>query len=117
MAPYNLSNGICTLYQTADQGDPEVFAKEHILQVLSVKKVDPKNPAASDRYRLIISDGIHFIQAMLATQHNNLVTSKAIDKNVVVAVDKCSCNIVQGKRLVFELHLSFKRCIFTTFLV
>jgi hypothetical protein len=49
-------------------------------QVLDVKKIQP-NPGqtvAAERYRLVISDGTHYLQAMLATQLNHLVTSNAV---------------------------------------
>ena len=45
------------------------------LQLIDVKKIQPQNAnaMASDRYRLVISDGTYMMQAMLATQLNNMM--------------------------------------------
>ena len=43
------------------------------LQLIDVKRIPASAPQGSDRYRLIISDGVFFMQAMLATQLNGLV--------------------------------------------
>jgi hypothetical protein len=45
------------------------------LQLIDVKKIQPANPhaMASDRYRLVISDGTQLMQAMLATNLNSMM--------------------------------------------
>ena len=45
------------------------------LQLIDVKKIQPANPhaMASDRYRLVISDGQQLMQAMLATNLNTMM--------------------------------------------
>ena len=47
------------------------------LQLIDVKKIQPANPhaMASDRYRLVISDGTQLMQAMLATNLNSMMDS------------------------------------------
>ena len=62
-----------------------------------------------DRYRVIISDGVHFIQAMLATQLNDLVRTNAIGKHTVVVVEKATCNYVQAKRYAYLDAILWKR--------
>jgi replication factor A1 len=47
-----------------------------------------------------VSDGEHFIQAMLATQLNSLVKDETIKKNSIINVTKMTCNFVQDKRCV-----------------
>ena len=42
---------------------------------------------------------------MLATQLNDLVTSKEIEVKAVVQLDKYICNIIQETRLVWKVHL------------
>jgi hypothetical protein len=49
---------------------------------------------------LILSDGIHFIQAMLATQINRLVTENLVDKLSVIRLDNYACNVVQNRKCV-----------------
>lgn len=50
-----------------------------------------------------MSDGIHFIQAMLATQLNSMVHDETIRKHTVVVIEKLSCNNVQEKRYASRL--------------
>ncbi len=76
------------------------------VQVLDVKKIQP-NPGqamASERFRLIISDGVNFQQAMLATQLNGLVTSNQIAPNCLIALQEFICNDVQNKKIVIILR-------------
>ncbi|WWC62468.1 uncharacterized protein I303_105064 [Kwoniella dejecticola CBS 10117] len=97
-----LTAGFCELvFNSADA--PEGVTP--ILQVLSVKKINAPGATGQDRYRLILSDGKHFIQAMIATQLNNLVDSKELDKNVVIKLTGYVTNAVQGRKLVIILNL------------
>ncbi len=64
-----------------------------VLQVMDVKQIGaagaPAAPAA-ERFRLIVSDGEHYQQAMLATQLNDLVKRGDVSKNCVVRVEECA---------------------------
>ncbi|KAF9454623.1 replication factor-a protein, partial [Macrolepiota fuliginosa MF-IS2] len=100
MSSFQLTSGSCMQLQVSSY-DEESYAKEHVIQFLSVKKVGTGN----DRYRLIISDGGHFIQAMLATQCNALVESEEIKRFSVAVIEKATCNTVQDKRLVILLSV------------
>lgn len=85
-----------------------VFNEEHILQFVSIKKVNPPTAGSgntADRFRIILSDGQHFFQAMLATQLNHLVHNEEVTKNTIAVVDKMSGNFVQGKRLLIVMGL------------
>ena len=76
----------------------------YTVQILSIKKVTTpasRSTGAVDRFRVIISDGVHFAQAMLATQLNRLVLENHILRNTVVTIDKFTCNFVNEKRHVF----------------
>lgn len=97
MNEYRLSVGCCEDMQNASNIDDDVFLREHVVQFLSVKKVNATG-GAGDRYRLIISDGKYYIQAMLATQCNSLVETDQIKKFSVAAIERASSNTVQGKR-------------------
>ncbi|KXN82854.1 Replication factor A protein 1 [Leucoagaricus sp. SymC.cos] len=97
---FKLTPGCCTFLHDSP-ADGSLIEGEFTVQFLSVKKVG----SAADRYRLIISDGEHFVQAMLATQCNGLVESDEIKKFTVATVDRASCNYVQQKRLVILLSV------------
>lgn len=103
-----LTGGICKRLNEANADDQSLFNSEHTVQFLSIKKVTPttSNTSASvDRYRIIISDGTHFLQAMLATQLNHLVDENAIGKNTIAVIEKLTCNFVQEKRCVVSSQL------------
>jgi replication factor A1 len=93
-----LTAGSVNRLHNADPTDEDLFSMPHTLQVLSIKKVGAVSTGSVDRYRIIISDGVFFMQAMLATQLNHMVNDSAIGKHTVIAVDKLTCNIVQDKR-------------------
>ncbi|TFK54656.1 replication factor-a protein [Heliocybe sulcata] len=98
-----LSGGmIKRLFNSQDTGE-DLSTSQPILQVISMKKVDPPPNAtnhSSDRWRTIISDGEHFMQGMFATQVNGLIEAHEIQKNTVIAVENFSCSYLQGKRLL-----------------
>ncbi|WVQ65870.1 uncharacterized protein L199_004048 [Kwoniella botswanensis] len=97
-----LTAGFCELvFNSADA--PEGVTPT--LQVLSVKKINAPGASGQDRYRLILSDGKHFIQAMIATQLNGMVESKEIDRNVLIKLTGYVTNAVQGRKLVIILQL------------
>ncbi|XP_052075679.1 replication protein A 70 kDa DNA-binding subunit-like [Mytilus californianus] len=74
-----------------------------VLQIISSKKITAAGSSA-DRYRLLLSDGLHsYSHAMLATQLNNLMESGEMDNLAVVQVDKYLCNTIQGDRRVLIL--------------
>ncbi|KAJ3514596.1 hypothetical protein NLJ89_g2296 [Agrocybe chaxingu] len=99
---YQLSAGSCRLFQTCTPEDVDVFNTEHTVQFLSIKKVGNTN-SGPDRYRIIMSDGVHYMQAMLATQLNQLVQDNVITKCTVATIEKLTCNYVQDKRLIIIL--------------
>ncbi|EJU02510.1 hypothetical protein DACRYDRAFT_78925 [Dacryopinax primogenitus] len=103
---FNLTPDACSQLM---QDAPPDFSP--VLQILSVKQVNT-GPAGPPRMRVIISDGQHFTQAMLATQLNHLTdrpeedTPAELDKNSVIKLEKFASNSVQNKRLIILLDLS-----------
>ncbi|KAI0317460.1 replication factor-a protein [Amylostereum chailletii] len=104
-----LSVGMCERLHHGEQDDDELWASTPTLQFLSIKKVSSAQQSSTDRpvdrYRIIISDGVNFVQAMLATQLNDLVEKDMVGKNTIATVERMSCNVIQGKRLVVILGL------------
>jgi replication factor A1 len=94
---YQLSAGICQRLYHAGQDDEELFNTGHTVQFLSVKKVAPSG-SSTDRYRILFSDGEHYLHAMLATQLNYLVDDESIGKNTIALVERFTNNTVQGRR-------------------
>ncbi|KAH9997570.1 replication factor-a protein [Russula vinacea] len=108
-----LSEGICQRLNSGDSDDESLWSSKPTLQFLSIKKVVPAtNPgttnnanATTDRYRIIISDGLHFLQAMLATQLNYLVEDDRIGKNTIALIESMSCQNILDKRFVSRLSV------------
>jgi len=105
-----LSEGICQRLNSGDKDDEALWNSKPTLQFLSIKKVPSSStpgavntPSAADRYRIIISDGLHFLQAMLATQLNHLVEDERVGKNTIAVIENMSCQLIQDKRLVIIL--------------
>ncbi|GKY95854.1 hypothetical protein MPSEU_000546000 [Mayamaea pseudoterrestris] len=74
------------------------------VQVLSVKPIPSPN---GDRFRLVISDGVYFINGMLATQLNELVGGPSgLQENCIVRLEEFMNNKVGGKIVVVVLRLS-----------
>lgn len=112
MSTHTLSEGICQKLNSGDSNDESLWSSKPTLQFLSIKKVVPaaNQPgpannanATTDRYRIIISDGQNFLQAMLATQLNHLVEDDRIGKNTVALIESMSCQNILDKRSVSRL--------------
>ncbi|KAI0032815.1 replication factor-a protein [Vararia minispora EC-137] len=97
-----LSSGHLVRMYEGDLEDPEIWGANPTLQLLSIKKV-PSDGTRPDRYRIIISDGIHFCQAMLATQLNYLAEKQVITKHSIVTLENVTGSPVSGKRILI-LH-------------
>ncbi|KAF9500581.1 replication factor-a protein [Pleurotus eryngii] len=103
---FQLTSGICARLHSPAPSDADTLNQPCTLQLLSVKKVSLASAnQPTDRYRIIISDGVNYAQAMLATQLNNYVTEGRIAKNTVAKLTKMTSNSVQDKRLIIILGL------------
>ncbi|KAL5511367.1 STE23_2 [Sanghuangporus vaninii] len=88
-------------------GDSGLWEVGHVFQLVSLKKIGAaREGSVPDRYRIVISDGINYTQAMLATQLNHMVEDGELKKNSIVKVEKLTCNVVQSKRVFILLSLT-----------
>ena len=69
-----------------------------VLQVLAVKKINSTTPNATERWRVVLSDGNHFIQSMLATQLNPMIQNNEITKGVFIRLTHYTMNKMKDKR-------------------
>lgn len=76
-----------------------------VVQVLQVKKATASQPNAPDRYRMVLSDGVSYMQAMLGTQLNHLPEQDQLIKNSVIRMTNYAVNIVQNRLLVIALQV------------
>ncbi|WOG85358.1 hypothetical protein DCAR_0104546 [Daucus carota subsp. sativus] len=75
-----------------------------ILQVQDVRIVQTTN-SASERYRLLLSDGVFTVQGMLATQNNDLVKANKLVKGSVVKLNEFVCNRIQTRVIIIIVNL------------
>lgn len=92
-----LTAGSVARLHYAEPDEEDIFNYPHTLQLLYIKKI---NTSGTDRYRIILSDGENYCQAMLTTQLNSMVQTNSIEKHTVVLVDRMTSSFIQEKRYV-----------------
>ena len=98
-----LTKGICArLSESIPEENDEVYTSKPVIQLLSIKKVQPTGASSTDRYRVIVSDGVHFMQSMLATQMNPQIENDTIGRHSVIQLDKFIVNFVQNRRYLLS---------------
>jgi replication factor A1 len=80
---FQLTSGSCEQLQVTAPDDSPLARAPHILQVLALKNLG--NPGRS-RFRMILSDGVHFIQSLLTYALNPVVESGHIARNTIIIV-------------------------------
>lgn len=76
-----------------------------VLQALHIKPMAAKTEGApQERYRVILSDGSHFVQAMLGPQNKHLIVNDQLKKNSIVQLVAFQANVVNTKRYVRGLY-------------
>jgi len=88
----NLTQGaIVTMCFTTEDLHP-------VLQVIDLKQVQSQQNSGTERYRVVLSDGLHYQQGMLATQKNELVHNGRLQKGSIVKLSQYICNDVQNRK-------------------
>jgi replication factor A1 len=75
-----------------------------VLQVLSVKKM-ANNGTGTDRFRLVLSDGSHYAQAMLSSHQNKQVSEGLVKELCLIQITEFIVNLVSGKRLIIIISM------------
>ncbi|KAM3586834.1 Replication factor A protein 1 [Umbelopsis sp. WA50703] len=94
------SGSIKAIYN--DQKDSPL-CKNPVVQVINIKKVPTSNNV--NRYRVIISDGTYFMQAMLASQHTQLVENETLQKHSLIVLKDYVCNSLQNRKIIIALNI------------
>jgi replication factor A1 len=71
-----------------------------VLQVADVRPVTAKGVAGAERFRMLVSDGVHSVQSMLSTDLNRLVRDGTLRPGSVVHLLEIMCSDIQGRRCV-----------------
>jgi replication factor A1 len=70
-----------------------------VVQCLQIKSIAGQ-PGAPERYRVVFSDGTNYVQTMLATTANELVTNGLLQRGSFARLKSYQANAVKGKRYV-----------------
>ncbi|KAF9134745.1 Replication factor A protein 1 [Mortierella sp. 14UC] len=76
-----------------------------ILQILNTKAMPQAQPGATNRYRVLFSDGINVLQGILGTPLNHLVESKALQKYTIIKLNKHHIKPISGRKLILAIEL------------
>jgi len=89
-------NVLRAIYESEIQPVPGIPTP--VLQVLAVKRINSTTPNSAERWRVVLSDGVNFIQSMLATQLNPMVQNNEIVKGGLIKLGQYTMNKMKEKR-------------------
>ena len=69
-----------------------------VLQVLAIRKLNSASASSTERWRLVLSDGSHFVQSMLGTQLNTLILTNQIVKGGLIRLLSYTMNKMKDKK-------------------
>lgn len=80
---------------------------EPTIQILNLKNVGPGKAGqeGQDRWRVILSDGVHFVQGMLATQLSALVEDGQLQQFSMIKIQDFMNNKIQDRNIIIILRI------------
>ncbi|CAK37984.1 replication factor A protein 1 [Aspergillus awamori] len=84
--------------------DTKPQTREPVVQCVQIKPL-PAQQSHPERYRAVFSDISNYVQTMLATQLNPMVSSKLLRKGCFVRLKSFQANSVKGKKILIILDL------------
>jgi replication factor A1 len=96
MANLLTPNVLRAIYESESQ--PVSGIPSPVLQILAVKKINSTAPTSTERWRVVLSDGVSFIQSMLATQLNPMVASGEIIKGRLLRLGQYTMNKMKERK-------------------
>ncbi|KAI7906225.1 uncharacterized protein BX663DRAFT_499321 [Cokeromyces recurvatus] len=94
-----LSTGSVKVLYDEDKANP--LHNNPTVQIINIKAVNVQGGA---RHRVIVSDGVHFMQAMLAAQHSPLVEEGKLKRNSIITLNDFVCNPLQNRKILIILN-------------
>ena len=77
-------------------GEPDVARP--VVQCLLVKPIASQNGNSGDRYRIVLNDGVNFVQSMITTSLNSYIHDGKLRKGILLKVNAWQANTVSGKK-------------------
>ena len=81
-----------------------------VVQVLDIRRLSTGNSMAVVRFRLVVSDGRHYQQAVVVTELNARIESGEVETLGLIKLTEVSCQVVAGRRVIIILGLEVVSC-------
>ncbi|CAD6334907.1 unnamed protein product [Miscanthus lutarioriparius] len=103
MAAQLTPGAVAAISEHADGGNGTL---QPVLQVVDVRIVpNVKGPTNHERFRMLLSDGVHTMQSMLATAENVLIHNGSIKKGSIIHLHEFTCSTIQNRRIIIIIKL------------
>ena len=89
-----LTTGVCDKIASASKDDP-VWASLPVMQIVQAKVIET---GGQTRWRVVISDGVHVLQAMAVAALNTMFENGEAGKGSIVRLLRFAINTIQGRR-------------------
>ena len=90
-----LTAGVCDGIASSTNPQDPVWSTSPVLQFVQAKSVET---GEQTRWRTVISDGVHVMQAMVVTQLNHMFENGDVGKGSIVRVERFALNKIQNRR-------------------
>ncbi|RPB29585.1 replication factor A 1, rfa1 [Terfezia boudieri ATCC MYA-4762] len=85
-------------------GDAGQVLPPIVVQCLQTRTLSP-SPQAQERFRVVLSDTVHFVQCMLASQNNHLIKHGDLVKGSIIRLTSYQTNQIKERRVLIVIEL------------
>lgn len=107
MSEFQLTEGFCAKANVVARSE-DLEGPIPVIQILSIKKIagGTSGKVATDRHRVILSDGLWFMQSMLSTALNEKVDDGTFRRNAVMKLTRWEPQNLHGSRIliIFDME-------------
>ena len=93
-----LTSGFCDEIASSTNPEDPVWSSSPVVQFVQAKPVDI---GSQGRWRTVISDGVHVMQAMVVTQLNPMFENGELGKGSIARIERFTINKLQNRRWAF----------------
>ncbi|GJN36318.1 hypothetical protein PR202_gb25167 [Eleusine coracana subsp. coracana] len=96
MAAAQLTPGAVAAMCDHAEGLGSLGSLKPVLQVVDVRRVT-NHQSAAERFRMLLSDGVHTLQSMLATAENCRIKDGTITRGSIIHLQEFTCSTIQSR--------------------
>ncbi|KAK3137722.1 hypothetical protein QOZ80_5BG0456330 [Eleusine coracana subsp. coracana] len=104
MAAAQLTPGAVAAMCDHAEGLGSLGSLKPVLQVVDVRRVT-NHQSAAERFRMLLSDGVHTLQSMLATAENCRIKDGTITRGSIIHLQEFTCSTIQSRRITIIIKL------------